>query len=80
MTDDEQGSHGYSGLLETYPLIGGIIAVSIPVGLIVWAAVAESTVVLVFAVLSVVAVGAAALVFIFRLASDPTENADGDAH
>lgn len=81
MTEDEHHREGNSGLLETYPLIAGIIAVAIPVGLITWAAIKESTIVLVFAVLSVVAVGAAALMFIFRLASDPSEHTDGgDTH
>ncbi|HTW43394.1 MAG TPA: hypothetical protein VMD79_13880 [Solirubrobacteraceae bacterium] len=81
MTDDHTELEHPSGALETYPLMAGIVAVAIPVGLIAWACIEDSTVVLVFAVLSVIAVGAAALTFIFRLAADPAEHADGgDAH
>ncbi|HSZ15227.1 MAG TPA: hypothetical protein VK790_14420 [Solirubrobacteraceae bacterium] len=62
-----------AGALETSPLAVGIVGISIPVSLLALAAVTESVVALVFAVLAMLAVGAATLAFVFRLAADPPE-------
>ncbi len=70
-----------SGMLETSPLIVGMVAISIPVSLLALAAVGGSVVVLVLAVLSMLGVGAATLAFVFRLAADaPEQPAGGDGH
>jgi hypothetical protein len=70
------------GARETSPLVVGVVAISIPVGLLALAAVGGSVVVLVLAVLSMLGVGAATLAFVLRLASDGTaEHAGaGDGH
>ncbi len=68
------------GVLETSPLMVGIIGISIPVALLALAAATGSVVVLVFAVLSMLAVGAATLAFVIRLAADPAELDNGNAH
>jgi hypothetical protein len=62
-----------SGLGETLPLIVGVIAISIPVSLLVLAAVGGGVVVLVLAVLAMLAVGAATLTFVILLAGDGPE-------
>jgi hypothetical protein len=67
-----------SGLSEALPLIIGVIAIAIPVVLVALAAVNESVVLLVLAVIAVFGVGAATLAFIFVLASDPPEQGNGD--
>jgi hypothetical protein len=68
-------------MLETSPLIVGMVAISIPVSLLALAAVGGSVVVLVLAVLSMLGVGAATLAFVFRLAADvPEQPAGGDGH
>lgn len=77
-TDDEGAVS--AGARETSPLMVGIIGISIPVALLALAAATESAVALVFAVLSMLAVGAATLAFILRLASDPAELEGGAAH
>jgi hypothetical protein len=70
-----------SGMLETSPLIVGMVAISIPVSLLALAAVGGSVVVLVLAVLSMLGVGAATLAFVFRLAADvPEQPAGADGH
>jgi len=62
-----------AGALETSPLVVEIVGISIPVSLLALAAVTESVVALVFAVLGMVVVGAATLAFMFRLTTDPPE-------
>ncbi len=70
-----------SGMLETSPLIVGMVAISIPVSLLALAAVGGSVIVLVLAVLSMLGVGAATLAFVFRLAADvPEQPAGRDGH
>jgi hypothetical protein len=59
-----------AGAAETYPLLVGLVGISIPVALIALACVEESVVILVFAVLAMFGVGAATLTFILMLASD----------
>jgi hypothetical protein len=66
-----------AGLAETSPLMVGIVGISIPVSLIIAAAVGGSVVVLVFAVLAMLVVGAATLGFVLYLASDGGEQLDG---
>jgi hypothetical protein len=68
------------GILETMPLAVGIVGISIPVGLIAWACITESVVLLVLAVIGVFLVGAATLTFIMRLASDEPDHADAAEH
>jgi hypothetical protein len=70
LTQDDNGRELPSGMLEAIPLIVGVVAISIPVTLIAVACIGGSTAVLVLAVLSVFAVGAATLAFVFRLAAD----------
>ncbi len=77
-TDDDGAVS--AGAHETSPLMVGIIGISIPVSLLALAAATESAVALVFAVLSMLAVGAATLAFVLRLASDPAELEGGAAH
>ena len=76
MSDISEHHDNGSGVLEAIPLAVGIVAIAIPVGLIAWACVTESTFLLVLAVLGVLCVGAATLTFIMRLASDAPEHAD----
>jgi hypothetical protein len=66
-----------AGLAETSPLMVGIVGISIPVSLIIAAAVGGSVVVLVFAVLAMLVVGAATLGFVFYLAGDGPGQLDG---
>lgn len=65
-----------SGLTETLPLAGGIVAVSIPVGLLAVAAVTGSVAVLVVAVVAMFAVGGTALTFIMLLAGQEPDDGD----
>jgi hypothetical protein len=65
-----------SGLLETAPLLVGMLAISIPVALLVAAAVGGSVVVLVLAVLAMVVVGLATLTFVVVLAGDAPEGSE----
>ncbi len=62
-----------AGFTETSPLLVGLVGISIPVALLAWAAVTKSTIVLIFAVLGMFAVGAATLTFVIMLASDGEE-------
>jgi hypothetical protein len=62
-----------AGSHETSPLIVGIIGISIPVSLLALAAVTGSVVVLVFAVIAMLCVGAGTLAFVLRLATDLPE-------
>lgn len=57
-----------AGFAEVSPLLIGLVGISIPVSLLAWAAVTKSTVVLIFAVLAMFAVGAATLTFVIVLA------------
>lgn len=66
-----------AGALETSPLVVGLFGISIPVSLVIAAAVGGSVVVLVFAVLAMLVVGAATLTFVIRLASDTPDLLDG---
>jgi len=59
-----------AGFAEVSPLLIGLVGISIPVSLLAWAAVEKSTVVLVFAVLAMFAVGAATLTFVIVLAGE----------
>jgi hypothetical protein len=59
-----------AGFAEVSPLLIGLVGISIPVMLLVWAAVTKSTVVLIFAVLAMFAVGAATLTFVIVLAGE----------
>jgi hypothetical protein len=61
---------------ETSPLLVGIIGISIPVSLLIVAAVTESTFILVFAILAMFAVAAATLGFILVLTSYEPEEID----
>jgi hypothetical protein len=63
-----------AGFAETSPLLIGIVGISIPVALLAWAAITKSTIVLIFAVLGMFAVGAATLTFVLMLASDGEEH------
>lgn len=68
-----------AGFTETSPLLVGLLGISIPVALLAWAAVTKSTIVLIFAVLGMFAVGAATLAFVILLASDGEEpDRDGE--
>lgn len=67
------------GTRETAPLLIMLPAVAIPVGLVAWAAVSESVVVLVLAVLAMFAVGAGTLTFVMMLASEGHEQHGGEA-
>jgi hypothetical protein len=81
LIQDRKDRESHSGTAETVPLIVGIVGISIPVALLTLAATSESVVVLVFAVLSIMAVGAGTLAFVFRLAADPPEQlSGGDGH
>ncbi|HUA12043.1 MAG TPA: hypothetical protein VMA83_08570 [Solirubrobacteraceae bacterium] len=81
MAETSANTRGPAGALETYPLIIGVVGISIPVGLVTAAAVTESVALLVLAVLALFMVGAATLGFVLHLASDPPEPADeGEAH
>ncbi|HEY5343703.1 MAG TPA: hypothetical protein VIJ66_08605 [Solirubrobacteraceae bacterium] len=62
-----------AGFAETSPLLIGLVGISIPVALLAWAAVMKSTVVLIFALLGMFAVGAATLTFVLVLAGDGEE-------
>jgi len=55
---------------ETAPLWMMLLGISLPVGLLVWAATSESAPVLVCAVLAMFAVGALTVMFIGRLIGD----------
>jgi len=68
-----------TGTRETTPLLVMLPAVAVPVGLVAWAAVSESVVVLVLAVLAMFAVGAGTLTFVMMLASQGHEQHGGDA-
>ena len=59
-----------AGFAEVSPLLIGLVGISIPVSLLAWAAVEKSTVVLIFAVLAMFAVGAATLTFVIVLAGE----------
>jgi hypothetical protein len=69
--------HLPAGLGEALPLVVGVIAISIPVSLAALAAVGESVVVLVLAVLAMLGVGAATLAFVMLLAGDAPGTLDG---
>ncbi len=62
---------------ETSPLLVGIVGISIPVSLLIAAAVTESTFILVFAILAMFAVAGATLGFILLLTSHEPEEIDG---
>ncbi len=62
---------------ETSPLLVGIVGISIPVSLLIAAAVTESTFMLVFAILAMFAVAGATLGFILLLTSQEPEEIDG---
>jgi hypothetical protein len=62
-----------AGFAETSPLLVGLVGISIPVALLAWAAVTKSTIVLIFAVLGMFAVGAATLTFVIMLAGEGEE-------
>ena len=62
-----------AGFAETSPLLVGLVGISIPVALLVWAAVTKSTIVLVFALLGMFAVGAGTLTFVIMLAGEGEE-------
>jgi hypothetical protein len=66
-----------AGFAEVSPLLIGLVGISIPVALLAWAAVEKSTVVLIFAVLAMFAVGAATLSFVIVLAGEG-EQPEGD--
>jgi DMSO/TMAO reductase YedYZ heme-binding membrane subunit len=66
-----------AGMQETLPLIVGVLAISIPVSLLVLAAVGGSVVVLVLAVLAMLGVGAATLTFVMLLAGDAHGQLEG---
>jgi hypothetical protein len=68
-----------AGMLETTPLIVGILGISIPVSLLALAATGGSVVVLVLAVLAMFAVGACTLTFVLRLAGEGQEPHDAQA-
>lgn len=67
-----------AGFAETSPLLVGLLGISIPVMLLAWAAVTKSTVVLIFAVLAMFAVGAATLAFVMLLAGQGAEHETGE--
>jgi hypothetical protein len=69
-----------SGALEAFPLAVGAGAIAIPVGLIAAACATESVVLLVLAVISMLCVGAVALLFIGRLASEGHEPDADELH
>jgi len=60
---------------EIVPLAVGLVGISIPVGLLVLAAVGGSVIVLVLALLAMFAVAAATLTFVFVLMADGSEEA-----
>jgi hypothetical protein len=62
---------------EVLPLIVGVIGIAIPVGLIAWACVSGSVIVLILAVLSMFVVGAGTLTFILMLTDDGPEEQHG---
>jgi uncharacterized RDD family membrane protein YckC len=65
---------------EVLPLIVGVIGIAIPVGLIAWACVSGSVIVLILAVLSMFVVGGGTLMFILMLTDDgPEEHHGSDA-
>jgi uncharacterized membrane protein HdeD (DUF308 family) len=64
------------GTRETSPLIIGIVGIAIPWILLTLAATGGSTVVLVLAVIAMVAVAFATLMFVVRLTTDPPEQPD----
>jgi hypothetical protein len=63
-----------AGFAETSPLLIGLVGIAIPVSLLAWAAVTKSTIVLIFAVLGMFAVGAATLTFVIMLAGEGEEH------
>jgi len=63
-----------AGFAEVSPLLVGLVGISIPVALLVWAAVEKSTVLLIFAVLAMFVVGAATLTFVIMLAGEGEEH------
>ncbi len=69
------GNHKFpAGFAETSPLLIGLVGIAIPVSLLAWAAVTKSTIVLIFAVLGMFAVGAATLTFVIMLAGEGEEH------
>jgi hypothetical protein len=64
---------------EVVPLVVGIFAISIPVGLVALAAVGGGVAVLVLAILAMLAVAMATLTFVFVLTDDRSEELDGGA-
>jgi predicted branched-subunit amino acid permease len=69
-----------AGFAEVSPLLVGLVGISIPVGLLAWAAVTKSTIVLIFAVLAMFAVGAATLTFVIMLAGEGEEHETSEDH
>jgi len=63
-----------AGFAEVSPLLVGLVGISIPVALLVWAAVEKSTVLLILAVLAMFVVGAATLTFVIMLAGEGEEH------
>jgi uncharacterized membrane protein (UPF0182 family) len=59
------------GTREVSPLVLVLLATALPVAFAAWAAIEDSTLLLVIAVLSMVAVGAGTLMFMARITSDP---------
>jgi uncharacterized membrane protein (UPF0182 family) len=59
------------GTREVSPLVLVLLATAIPVAFAAWAAIEDSTLLLVIAVLSMVAVGTGTLMFMGRITSDP---------
>lgn len=62
---------------EVVPLVVGLVGISIPVGLLILAAVGGSVIVLVLAVMAMVAVAAGTLTFMFVLMDDGSEDLHG---
>jgi hypothetical protein len=77
-SSNDSSSNGQlpAGFAEVSPLLIGLVGISIPVGLLAWAAVTKSTIVLIFAVLAMFAVGAATLTFVITLAGE----GEGEEH
>jgi hypothetical protein len=75
-SNDSSSSNGRlpAGFAEVSPLLIGLVGISIPVGLLAWAAVTKSTIVLILAVLAMFAVGAATLTFVIALAGEGEEH------
>jgi hypothetical protein len=62
---------------EIVPLAVGLVGISIPVGLLILAAVGGSVIVLVLAVMAMVAVAAGTLTFMFVLMDDGSDDLHG---